>query len=47
MIRSIISIVAGYVAWMLAVWIIWTVFGYGIRDVPPTDFLIFSVFFVL
>ena len=45
MIRSIISIIAGYVVWMLAVWILWAIFGYGIQDVPSTGFLILSVFF--
>lgn len=44
MIRSIISIIAGYIAWMVTVWILWTVFDYGMQDVPPTGFLIFSVF---
>ena len=45
MIRSIISVIAGYLVWMGATWIVWILFGYGIHDVPPTGFLVFSVLY--
>jgi hypothetical protein len=44
MIRSIISIITGYVSFSIAVLILWLVFGYGPKDVPPDNFLIFSIF---
>jgi len=44
MIRSIISIISGYIAWMGAVWILWALSGYDMHDLPPTGFFIFSVF---
>ena len=44
MIRSIISIISGYVAFSIAVLILWLDFGYGPKDIPPDNFLIFSIF---
>jgi len=44
MIRSVVSIISGYVFWIISLWILWAIFGYGVRDVPPTGFLILSVF---
>ena len=44
MIISIISIISGYVAFSIAVLILWLAFGYGPKDVPPDSFLIFSIF---
>jgi O-antigen/teichoic acid export membrane protein len=44
MIRSIISIITGYVTFSIAVLILWLAFGYGPKDVPPDNFLIFSIF---
>lgn len=44
MIRSIISIIAGYVTFSIAVLILWLPFGYGPKDIPPNNFLIFSIF---
>lgn len=43
MIRSILSIVTGYAVWTGATWLLWIAFGHGIKEVPPTGFLIFSV----
>lgn len=43
MIRSIISIISGYVTFSIAVLILWLAFGYGPEDIPPTNFLIFSI----
>jgi hypothetical protein len=44
MIRSIIAIISGYVTFSIAVLILWLAFGYGPKDVPPTNFLLFSIF---
>jgi peptidoglycan/LPS O-acetylase OafA/YrhL len=44
MIRSIISIITGYVSFSIAVLVLWLAFGYGPKDIPPTNFLIFSIF---
>ena len=44
MIRSIISIISGYVTFSIAVLILWLTFGYGPKDIPPDNFLIFSIF---
>jgi O-antigen/teichoic acid export membrane protein len=44
MIRSIISIIGGYVSFSIAVLILWLAFGYGPKDVPPPAFLMFSIF---
>lgn len=44
MVRSIISIIAGYVTFSISVLILWLAFGYRPKDVPATNFLIFSIF---
>jgi hypothetical protein len=44
MIRSIVSIISGYVTFSIAVLILWLAFGYGPKDIPPDSFLIFSIF---
>ena len=44
MIKSILSIISGYVAFSIAVLILWLAFGYGPKDIPPTNFLLFSIF---
>jgi hypothetical protein len=44
MVRSIISIVSGYVIFGVAVLLLWIAFGYRPHSVPPTGFLVFSVF---
>jgi O-antigen/teichoic acid export membrane protein len=44
MIRSILSIISGYLAFSIAVLILWLAFGYGPKEIPPTNFLIFSIF---
>lgn len=43
MLRSIISVIAGFIAWYIAVFVLWIAFGYGPREIPPTDFLVFSI----
>jgi hypothetical protein len=45
MIRSILAVIAGYLAFYLAMLILWLAFGYGPKQEPPTtEFLILSVF---
>jgi hypothetical protein len=44
MVRSILSIITGYVVFLISVMILWLAFGYGPKDIPPTNFLVFSVF---
>jgi len=44
MVRSIISIISGYLIFGLAVLLLWIAFGYRPHSVPPTGFLVFSVF---
>lgn len=43
MIRSIISIISGYLVFTMTMLLLWAVFGYKPNSVPPTEFLIFSV----
>lgn len=44
MVRSIISILSGYLIFGVAVLLLWITFGYKPHSVPPTGFLVFSVF---
>lgn len=44
MVRSIISIISGYLFFGVAVLLLWITFGYKPHSVPPTGFLVFSVF---
>lgn len=44
MVRSILSIITGYVVFLISVVILWLAFGYGPKDIPPTNFLVFSIF---
>ena len=44
MIRSIFSIVTGYILFGLAVWILWTLFGYSHQHLPPDNFYFLSIF---
>jgi len=44
MVRSIISILSGYLIFGVAVLLLWTAFGYKPHSVPLTRFLVFSVF---
>ncbi len=43
MIRSILSVITGLVIFYIPVYILWTAFGYGARDVPPDGFFAASV----
>jgi integral membrane sensor domain MASE1 len=43
MLRSILSIVAGFICWYIAVVIMWVAFGYGPGDMPSDGFLLFSI----
>jgi len=43
-VRSIISIISGYLIFGMAVLLLWTAFGYRPHSIPPTGFLVFSVF---
>ncbi len=46
MIRSILAVISGYLAFYLAMMILWLAFGYGPRhEVPSTQFLVISAFF--
>ena len=45
MIRSILAVISGYLAFYLALLILWLVFGYGPKQkTPTTEFLILSLF---
>lgn len=44
MVRSVISIISGYLIFGVAVILLWIAFGYKPHSVPPTGFLVFSVF---
>jgi hypothetical protein len=44
MVRSIISIISGYLIFGVAVLLLWIAFGYRPHSIPPTGFLVFSVF---
>jgi hypothetical protein len=44
MVRSIISIISGYLIFGVAVLLLWLAFGYRPHSIPPTGFLVFSVF---
>jgi peptidoglycan/LPS O-acetylase OafA/YrhL len=44
-IRSFLSLIVGYLIFAVAMLILWMVFGYKPKDVPPDGFLVFSIFF--
>jgi hypothetical protein len=45
MIRSILAVISGYLAFYLAMLILWLAFGYGPEHkIPTTNFLILSIF---
>ena len=43
MIRSVVSVVAGFFTFTFATLGLWTVFGYGPNDTPPDSFLVGSL----
>ena len=43
MLRSIISIIAGFILWYVLIVILWVLFGYSVQNKPPEGFLIFSL----
>ena len=43
MLRSIVSIVVGFIVWYASVVILWILFGYNAGNMPSSDFLMFSV----
>lgn len=46
MIRSILAVISGYLAFYLAMLALWLVFGYGPEQKAPTaEFLLLSIFF--
>lgn len=46
MIRSVLSVIAGYIFFYIAVLILWLAFGYGPdQDFQSSSFLIISIFF--
>lgn len=45
MIRSILAVISGYLAFYVAMLLLWLAFGYGPeQDIPSTGFLVVSVF---
>ena len=45
MIRSILAVISGYLAFYVAMLVLWLAFGYGPeQDIPSTGFLVISVF---
>lgn len=44
-IRSILSFIVGYLIFAVSMVLLWMIFGYKPKDVPPDGFLVFSVFF--
>ena len=42
--RSLLSLIAGYLIFAVAMLLLWMVFGYKPKDVPPDGFLVFSIF---
>ena len=46
MIRSILAVISGYLAFYLAMLILWFAFGYGPKhEIPSNEFLVISAFF--
>ncbi|UCE40134.1 MAG: hypothetical protein JSV17_11770 [Candidatus Aminicenantes bacterium] len=43
-IRSLLSLIVGYLIFVVSMLILWMVFGYKPKDVPPDGFLVFSIF---
>ena len=43
-IRSLLSFIVGYLIFGVAMLLLWTIFGYKPKDVPPDGFLVFSIF---
>jgi len=43
-IRSLLSLIIGYLIFAVAMLLLWMVFGYRPKDVPPERFLVFSIF---
>ena len=43
-IRSLLSLLAGYLTFALAMVLLWMAFGHKPKDVPPDGFLLFSIF---
>ena len=43
-IRSLLSLIAGYLIFAVAMLLLWMAFGYKPRDVPPDGFLVLSIF---
>jgi hypothetical protein len=43
-IRSLLSLIVGYLIFVVAMVLLWMVFGYRPKDVPPDGFLVFSIF---
>jgi peptidoglycan/LPS O-acetylase OafA/YrhL len=42
-IRSLLSLIAGYLIFALAMVLLWMAFGYKPKDIPPEGFLVFSI----
>ena len=42
--RSLLSLIAGYLIFSVAMLLLWIIFGYKPKDVPPNGFLVFSIF---
>jgi peptidoglycan/LPS O-acetylase OafA/YrhL len=43
-IRSLLSLIIGYLIFAVAMLLLWMVFGYKPKDIPPDGFLVFSIF---
>jgi peptidoglycan/LPS O-acetylase OafA/YrhL len=43
-IPSLLSLLAGYLIFALAMVFLWMAFGYKPKDIPPDGFLVFSIF---
>jgi hypothetical protein len=42
-IRSLLSLIAGYMIFAVAMLLLWMAFGYKPKDIPPDGFLVFSI----
>ena len=43
-IRSLLSLILGYLVFAVTMVLLWMIFGYNPLDVPPDGFLVFSIF---
>lgn len=43
-IRSLLSLILGYLVFAVAMVLLWMIFGYKPKDVPTDGFLVFSIF---